>query len=486
MAAAYPPWVMFEHYCTREVQGCSPSIADDKTRARCLTTAGIPINVSLCLAAPPEGSRVCVQLPAAVKASYSIALAAHGDSVLIQVAGIEAWGRSSMTDHFVYNAGNAAADPPRPSSLSLLPLFDHGKGRRRYMDSKASGIVRRGEDEFTVAELDMHEVGQKMPKVAELRLLRCTGRGEWSWSMVRPPVSDYDGGGAADWLLSLWSTDAVIPVGGERLCWVDVGCGLLFSNVFDESPSLGYVLLPEDPWFERSSYRNVCVSGDSDAIKFVNIFPRCCCGRAGHSYCDYSDHAYTIHTWTLSMHDMAWVMDGTIDATDLWPLDGYKGLPCVQLDYPITSMDEPHVMCFMVCEDYHINNGDKTVFVIMVDMRSKTLRSIFCYPEGRVYRGQQQLLPSRVSQYFNSKQSSGRLGLSEAETVPSLANNISDNDLCRPACKSPDAPIQASSLAKILAALKEIPGLDRDDMLKAFRILQTSAGSSNGFKEGVL
>ncbi|CAM0144625.1 unnamed protein product [Urochloa decumbens] len=468
MAAAYPPWVAFEHYCTREVQGCSPSIADDKTRASCLTTAGIAIHVSLCLAAPPEGSRVCIQLPADVKVSYSIALAAHGDSVLVQVAGIEACGWSSMTDHFVYNAGNAAADPPRPPSLTLLPLFDHGKRRRRYMDSKAASILRRGEDEFVVAELDMHEVGQKIPKVAELRLLRSAGRGEW------PPVSHYDGGDA-DWLSSLWFSDDVIPVGGDRLCWVDVGYGLLFSDVFDENPSLRYVPLPGDPWFERSSYMNVCVTGGGDVIKFVNIFPRCCCGRAGHSYCDYSDHAYTIHTWTLSMHDMAWVTDGTTDATDLWPLDGYKGLPCVQLDYPIMSMDEPHVICFMVCEDYHVDHGDKTVFVIMVDMRSKTLRSIFCYPEGREYHGRQQLLPSRVSsQYFNSKQSSGRLGMSGAETVPSLANNISDNDLGRPACKSPDAPIQASSLGWILAALNEIPGLDRDDMLKAFHILQTS------------
>ncbi|CAL4989139.1 unnamed protein product [Urochloa decumbens] len=472
MAAAYPPWVAFEHYCTREVQGCSPSIADDKTRASCLTTAGIAIHVSLCLAAPPEGSRVCIQLPADVKVSYSIALAAHGDSVLVQVAGIEACGWSSMTDHFVYNAGNAAADPPRPPSLTLLPLFDHGKRRRRYMDSKAASILRRGEDEFVVAELDMHEVGQKIPKVAELRLLRSAGRGEW------PPVSHYDGGDA-DWLSSLWFSDDVIPVGGDRLCWVDVGYGLLFSDVFDENPSLRYVPLPGDPWFERSSYMNVCVTGGGDVIKFVNIFPRCCCGRAGHSYCDYSDHAYTIHTWTLSMHDMHGMGDGRHDRRhgSLAPrrLQGPPIIPCV-------SMDEPHVICFMVCEDYHVDRGDKT-FVIMVDMRTKTLRSVFRY-SGRDCRGRQLLLPSRVSKYFNSKPSSGRLGPSEAQTVPSVANNITDN-VGTPVCKSPDTPIQASSLAKILAAPKEIPGLDRDDMLKAFRILQTSVGPSSGFKEGL-
>jgi uncharacterized protein YcgI (DUF1989 family) len=114
-AAAYPPWVIFEHYCTLEVQGCSSSIADTNTLARCRTTAGHPINVSLCLAAPPEGSRVCVQLPAGIVTPYAAVLAAHGDSVVVQVGPIEdrrtLFGTKS-TDHFVYSAGDAAAEPP--------------------------------------------------------------------------------------------------------------------------------------------------------------------------------------------------------------------------------------------------------------------------------------------------------------------------------------------------------------------------------------
>jgi hypothetical protein len=118
-----PPWVIFEHYCTLEVQGCSSSIADTNTLARCRTTAGHPINVSLCLAAPPEGSRVCVQLPAGIVTPYAAVLAAHGDSVVVQVGPIEdrrtLFGTNS-TDHFVYSAGDAAAEPPRLPSLSQL------------------------------------------------------------------------------------------------------------------------------------------------------------------------------------------------------------------------------------------------------------------------------------------------------------------------------------------------------------------------------
>jgi hypothetical protein len=44
--------------------------------------------------------------------SYSIVLAAHGDSVLVQVAGIEVercMSRRSTTDRFIYNGGDAAA-----------------------------------------------------------------------------------------------------------------------------------------------------------------------------------------------------------------------------------------------------------------------------------------------------------------------------------------------------------------------------------------
>ncbi|CAD6341177.1 unnamed protein product [Miscanthus lutarioriparius] len=137
-AAAYPPWVMLEHSCAREVQGCSSSIADTNTLVSCRTTSGHPINVSLCLAAPPEGSRVCVQLPAGVEVDYAVVLAAHGDSVVVQVAGITnrgAFSSTKSTDHFVYSAGDAAAEPPRPPSLSLLPphCITYEEDKHRYL-----------------------------------------------------------------------------------------------------------------------------------------------------------------------------------------------------------------------------------------------------------------------------------------------------------------------------------------------------------------
>ena len=36
---------------------------------------------------------------------------------------------------------------------------------------------------------------------------------------------------------------------------------------------------------------------------------------------------------------MEWVKDGTVDATELWALDAYEGLPRIPLDRPVVSMD---------------------------------------------------------------------------------------------------------------------------------------------------
>nr|CAB3491121.1 unnamed protein product [Digitaria exilis] len=430
--AAFPPWVLFEHPCTVEALGCSSSIADTKTMAASRSTTGLPVTVSLRLrlAAPPELSRVCVQveLPARCHVStvnhiYSIVVAAHGDSMLVQIKGVD----NFTTDHFVYNAGNAAADPPRPPSLRLLPRYglreDGRAGCRSYLNREATGLLRSGEDELVVAELntlDVHGLMTPGMTTTELRLLRYPG--SCRWSVKRTQISHHHAG--AGELPSSWRNDTVVPLGDDRLCWVDFQHGLLFCDVFEESPELRFVPLPEDPFFDGVGYRNVSVTAGG-AMKLVNIFPRCCCGGAGRSYCRRSHHAYTIHTWTLTTHSMTWVKDGTIDATQIWDMDGYKGfsLPRVELELPVVSLDEPHVICFVVCEDRHVvGDGDKTIWMIMVDMRSGTLRSAFRYPEEWGYVGRHLLLPSRVSECFNSEPSSSggsKLGRPlQAGTVP--------------------------------------------------------------------
>jgi hypothetical protein len=182
----------------------------------------------------------------------------------------------------------------------------------------------------------------------ELLMFRSGGGG---WRVERPQISSCGAGGDSDLeeILSVWSWHyaTVVPVGDRLLCWVDMSRGVIFCDVFDEeSPSrLQYLPLPTDPCLHPEMNRNVCVvtaagGGGGGTLKFVNVFRRCCCGGEGPTQCQRSHDAYVISTWTLRMGTMEWVKDGTVDATELWALDAYEGLPriviwfvCVRVEY---------------------------------------------------------------------------------------------------------------------------------------------------------
>ncbi|TVU02296.1 hypothetical protein EJB05_52205, partial [Eragrostis curvula] len=187
-----------------------------------------------------------------------------------------------------------------------------------------------------------------------------------AWYIERPRISGLSNGTEEEMFLSSWFCWSVIPIGDDMLCWVSLPCGLIFSKVYNERLTLRYVSLPEHASCTEHffSSRNVCVTA-GDTVKFVNILARCCCGGAGGCKCQHSQHAYLIKTWTLRMDSMTWVMDGMLDATELWALDAYKSLPRIQVGLPVVSMDEPDVICFVV--------NDEKAWLIMVDMKSKML-----------------------------------------------------------------------------------------------------------------
>ncbi|KAL6653276.1 hypothetical protein ACP70R_008854 [Stipagrostis hirtigluma subsp. patula] len=106
------------------------------------------------------------ELPDAVETNPCV-IAAHGDSLLIEVNLKIGWDNYTC-DYFVYNAGNVAAEPPRPPSLCLLPPYypagqklDDGSFNRRQrpvqrgLDEEATGLLLGGGDELVVAELKM-------------------------------------------------------------------------------------------------------------------------------------------------------------------------------------------------------------------------------------------------------------------------------------------------------------------------------------------
>ncbi|KAL6600292.1 hypothetical protein ACP70R_045092 [Stipagrostis hirtigluma subsp. patula] len=460
-ATAYPHWVLFEQRVAEDSAVGSDSTADARTVAAARTSTGHPIAVSLRLAAPPAESRLCVHLPPSVDRKYATILAAHGDSVLIQIAFKPRGGFDQEIDYFVYIAGGGAgAGLPRPPSLCLLPpCYRTEEEAKRY--------------------------GSRPPVGAsggEVLLLRA---GEWT--VKRLPVTATRG--KLPFSCS-WSTHTTLPVGDALLCWVDPYRGLIFADVLDDSSTLRHVPFPADaarPASGPASSRNVCATADG-AVRFVNVSPRCCCGGAGATHCRSSRHAYTITTWTLRMDDMAWVMDGMVDATELWRLDAYAGVPREQPARPVVSLDDPHAISFLVCERSDKDYGDDTLWVIVVDMRCKTLRSVSLHPGTEWYIVRDRVFPSTISSCFNSSPSTGPSAARKSrhtETIETpellvdgeLYQNRAGHSVLQSSCKSPTEPnTQASSTSTILAALEEIPGLPRDDMLKAYSILSLDNG----------
>ncbi|WVZ54038.1 hypothetical protein U9M48_004906 [Paspalum notatum var. saurae] len=209
------------------------------------------------------------------------------------------------------------------------------------------------------------------------------------------------------------------------------------------------------PLFGLEPCQNVCVTAGG-TVKFISVDPQCCCGGIGSIHYRRSRHAYTINTWTLRVDDMVWVRDTMVDATDLSALDAYKGIPRVPLLCPIVSMDDddPHVICFLVCEWFHLKHrnfdSDETGFLILVDTRRKDILS--GKGESSVRKGHMDMNPSPVTAVDEL------VGIDVGDSAPSSST------------KSAEPTMQVSVF---LAAFQEIQsyGLDRDDMLKAYSIL---------------
>ncbi|KAF8646553.1 hypothetical protein HU200_065774 [Digitaria exilis] len=109
-------------------------------------------------------------------------------------------------------------------------------------------------------------------------------------------------------------------------------------------------------------YRRNLGAAGLNAVRFVSIEPRCCCGGYGKTSCERSRFAFN---------------DGVLDCDELWQLPNYGCLPHVSLEYPIVSADNPDVICFMLCEDHYLIDGaDETVWLLEIDTKRKALLSV--------------------------------------------------------------------------------------------------------------
>ncbi|KAG2560561.1 hypothetical protein PVAP13_8KG102344 [Panicum virgatum] len=473
-AASYPPWVLLECQCC----------GDARTAAACRTSAGHPIRVSVRVAPPPAPAESQVRLQVKGESSYAVVVAAHGDSVLIAF-GFDQHHRQG-SEYFVYSGGAGAARPP---SIYLLPPC------HCYHDEESAGSRQSDSPRY------LH------PDATGL--------------IVRPGGDDGDG------LVVASLTVVVVSVSGSGLlCWVPDGSrrGLIFCNVLDEAPVLRHVPFPpveeeaeaqaDHTQSRRGLTHDVRAAADG-TVRLVTVTPRCCCGGSGVTLCRRSSNAYTIMraivvklhmssnsgimpqiaiadysgsysgrfktlTWTLSTDTMAWAMDAMVDATELWALHAAKALPRAQPAYPIiVSADEPHLVFFIVCESFYTKRkyaSDTTEWMILVDTRSKTIWSVRRHDRGcGSWRGRI-FLPSDLSDYFISSPRCSDVAAAAASSVSKSRSSVvivnEEQEQLREDGRNLKAAAAASAEeTTILAVLQEIPGLAREDMLKAYSIL---------------
>ncbi|KAK3118133.1 hypothetical protein QOZ80_9BG0694690 [Eleusine coracana subsp. coracana] len=226
----------------------------------------------------------------------------------------------------------------------------------------------------------------------------------------------------------------------------------------------------------------VCATAGGTTVKFINICPRCCCGGAGATNCHHSYRAYTIMTWTLDMETMSWVMDGVVDATKVWR-GANTGVPRVKPFHPVVSADESNVISFLVCEAYAENGGDMTVWMVTVDTRTKAVMSVCHNAEENCFDFiTSPRIPSRISDYFNLDGPSSNKVVVDDDELPTT--NASRHVVVKSLCiKRSTVSTEKEVLMKgkaspdvIFAALQEIPGLSREDILQAYRILCHDSG----------
>ncbi|CAL5022638.1 unnamed protein product [Urochloa decumbens] len=379
---ARPPWVMLKPGVNNKVDSDS-AVADAKTRAASCTSSGQSFSISFELAAPPATSSCyCDWIGGAlgsgsgsddgrrhrlypdIDQSKNLSIiAAHDDLLLLKMGLPDARDGFRYTntydDYFLYETGGAA----RPPSLWLLPgcyvsRQVHRKEVARKVptrcdrprslhngDAGDTGVLRcgDGEGEFLVAQLEViYEDGGGPHDTAEICVLR-PGGGDWEVKQL--PIVHHEGGE----LLSWPNHDAAVPV-GTRTC----------------RPCL-------------LNCRNLAAAGP-DAVRFMSVAPRCCCGGPGKTGCESSRFAFKVTTWTLTLRTegpMTWTKDGVLDCDELWQLPSYGRLPRVVPRYPIMSSENPDIVCFLVREEINLvdDDADRTEWMLRIDTRTKELLS---------------------------------------------------------------------------------------------------------------
>ncbi|TVU23409.1 hypothetical protein EJB05_25773, partial [Eragrostis curvula] len=261
------------------------------------------------------------------------------------------------------------------------PFRPYRNQQQRCMLDQDMAILCHGDGdggEFTVADLTCRSPREVDLCVLHYRPPTSNGIVPMQWKVHKLPVH-------SDMKIdpSLWTTDAIYPPLGRMLV-----LGLLLVDVLhankdsdtDQQQQLRYIPLPKQALRSRRYY----IDGDSpDPFRHVSVtdasIVKLACTFTKHSS---SSNNFTIITWSFDIRKGSWTKDcgNTVeDAEFFGMLDAAQSssrLPRVMPSFPVVSLADPDVVCFMLEEEME----DHSVYwMIEVNMRNKVLQSTARY-----------------------------------------------------------------------------------------------------------
>ncbi|PVH65760.1 hypothetical protein PAHAL_1G072300 [Panicum hallii] len=152
----------------------------------------------------------------------------------------------------------------------------------------------------------------------------------------------------------VWGSDDKLALDG-LMFWVDYHRGLIYCDVFDDSPVLQFIQLPGiDIWDQDHDYTQ------------GRQLPR--------AYRTVSKTSgFKITTWSLKWTDLKWVKDSVLQVDDLWSLPNlrYSPLPRWVPEYPVVSKQDSNIIHFILRGP----QSDAKAWIITLDMRNAVLKS---------------------------------------------------------------------------------------------------------------
>ncbi|XBI24751.1 hypothetical protein VPH35_049812 [Triticum aestivum] len=423
-------WMMLDRFVYRRDEdhgGGGWRFPDESTaplRATSSTSLGRPFEVAILHAEPPAVSRLYVRWPGGTKGKYgsgTVLMAAHRDFILFQLVSMAG---DITHDHFVCIACSDPAAGPH-MELKRLPLCtipmvvlppcceedtegtssceedtegtssceedSEGTTMQRVFFPNTVGLIRGSspghEEEFAVAQLGMvTQIRGAYQMEAEVCVLRsCVSAPDDAgmWEVQKIPIQHKTYEFPA---LDNWLTDAVITF-NKYICWISYYTGgILFYDIFAETPNIFYLPLPtanrprkmqERGFLEMN--RSLCVTGvGGDLLKYTSVV------RHDEKLCGPLEPrtGYTIVTDTLSITesgDINCFHERVKIAFELWHYNTSECLPREGLMYPLVSMDNPSIVHYLISGE-----GDKIdkVSMVALDMITQKATSIVPYIKG--------------------------------------------------------------------------------------------------------